>query len=470
MIQSFVGLLVKFRSHAMVKRFVLFACTLLVSGSFCSELRAQSFLDKLEKAVRNQVSEAASSKQDPQATSDELPAPKPSSRSSKPPAATTIPRIGSAPSSNDPVVPQPRGAQGSILANPSQQAPSSGGQIYLGLEAEEPIGAGIGVRVSAVTEGSPAWKAGLKVGDRILAVNGFAVGKINDMAVQLGKTRPGDTLRLLVSRAGRNFPLTAVLMDASLANRIAAKAGPGLQTPSPAYVAGPPYVGLTVNDLTSSFRNQFGISVFRGAAVSGVAKGSPAAAAGIRAGDAVIELGGYAIESAKQLQDRVSQLKPGEKVEFLYYRGSIARLVEIVVGNVPGSGSVMSQGSSTMRQSNPALLPEPPSPGIVGSNMVPPEVQIAPKNDATAGALNSILDLGSLTPVESTRPSPAGVQADQNLPREAAGDAQVKKLEAENGELMKQNDQLRKELARVNGELKTTQAKLEQILELLKQR
>ncbi|MFK7735524.1 MAG: hypothetical protein AB8B50_05840, partial [Pirellulaceae bacterium] len=177
-----------------------------------------------------------------------------------------------------------------------------------------------------------------------------------------------------------------------------------------------------------------------------------------------------AIESAKQLQDRVSQLKPGEKVEFLYYRGSIARLVEIVVGNVPGSGSVMSQGSSTMRQSNPALLPEPPRPGIVGSNMFPPEVQITPKNDATAGALNSILDLGSLTPVESTRPSPAGVQADQNLPREAAGDAQVKKLEAENGELMKQNDQLRKELARVNGELKTTQAKLEQILELLKQR
>ena len=113
------------------------------------------------------------------------------------------------------------------------------------------------------------------------------------MTWQFSWVRPNLEIRFvfLVSRAGRNFPLTAVLMDAGLADRIAGQASLGSASQTPGYVAGPPFVGLTVNDLTSSFRNQFGISVFRGAAVSGVAKGSPAYAAGIRAGDAVIELG-----------------------------------------------------------------------------------------------------------------------------------------------------------------------------------
>jgi hypothetical protein len=467
MIQNCSRLQPRFWPCPMPARSVAFAFTLFFLGCTCySELRAQSFLDKLEQAVRKQLSEAPPTSQGTEESSDELPAPKSATKPQNPSTTGAIPRLELAPSSSVPVVPEPTDEPANAYESSGGQALASGGQIYLGLEAEDPLGAGIGVRVSGVTEGSPAWKAGFRLGDRILAVNGFAIGKINDMAIQLGKTKPGDTVRFLVSRAGRNFPLTAVLMDANLAGRITGKDAADPRTPAPAYAAGPPYVGLTVNDLTSSFRNQFGISVFRGAAVSGVAKGSPADAVGIRAGDAVIELGGYAIESAKQLQDRVSQLKPGEKVELLYYRGSIARLVEIVVGNIPGAVPDLGRRSPPMRQANPAKLPEPPRPGFLDSSSTLPRTNApTPRTAPKSGSLKSILAPGSLTPDAEPTPS-----LTRNRDSGPASSNLLRKLEEENRELNEQNDRLRAELAKVNDELKTTQAKLNQILELLKQR
>lgn len=74
-------------------------------------------------------------------------------------------------------------------------------RIYLGLEAEELTGGGIGVRVTNITKDSPAWKAGFKVGDRI--INGFAIANLEDMVKQLGKTSPGETVRFLVSRTAQ---------------------------------------------------------------------------------------------------------------------------------------------------------------------------------------------------------------------------------------------------------------------------
>ena len=147
MIQICFNLLPGIWSHPMRTRSAVVACMIFVSGSLCSELRAQSFLDKLEKAVRNQLSETPPSAQAQEGSSGELPPPKAATNSGSSTAGSTAPRIELAPSSNVPVVPQPGDARNSILENAGPSVPQAGGQIYLGLEAEEPIGAGIGVRV-----------------------------------------------------------------------------------------------------------------------------------------------------------------------------------------------------------------------------------------------------------------------------------------------------------------------------------
>ncbi|MCI0355036.1 MAG: PDZ domain-containing protein, partial [Acidobacteria bacterium] len=62
--------------------------------------------------------------------------------------------------------------------------------------------------VTAVTPNSAAEEAGLKTGDRILAVNGQTLETLSDpLLAARFRARPGDVLRLKVQRAGLAAPL-----------------------------------------------------------------------------------------------------------------------------------------------------------------------------------------------------------------------------------------------------------------------
>lgn len=292
----------------------------------------QTFLEKLESAVRQQLGEAQSV-QNPPATvvqggvAEELPAP----------PAKRVPNANSetrnfVPSPVQSVLEDPVGMKAPLAASVPPLALEGGEanslptdrRIYLGLEAEELTGGGIGVRVTNITKDSPAWKAGFKIGDRIMGINGFAIANLEDMVKQLGKTAPGETVRFLVSRSERNLELVAVLMEAGLAERIA---GSSLRVGdlSAGEVNGPAWLGVMVNDLTPAFRNQFGLNIFRGAAVTSVSPNSPAEVIGMMAGDAIISIGGVGIESSADLMNWMVTARPGQVVDITYQRGSSAR-------------------------------------------------------------------------------------------------------------------------------------------------
>jgi predicted metalloprotease with PDZ domain len=64
--------------------------------------------------------------------------------------------------------------------------------------------------VAGVPRGTPAFDAGLNAGDEVLAIDGFRV-TFDDLEARLATTRPGDTVRLLVSRLGEVRPIEATL-------------------------------------------------------------------------------------------------------------------------------------------------------------------------------------------------------------------------------------------------------------------
>ena len=66
-----------------------------------------------------------------------------------------------------------------------------------------------------------------------------------------------------------------------------------------------------------------------------VIKGSPAAAAGVRAGDVVTQLGDQPIRHAKDLVGSVGQLKPGDKVLLTLKRGAVEMQFEIAMARHP---------------------------------------------------------------------------------------------------------------------------------------
>ncbi|HWB11445.1 MAG TPA: PDZ domain-containing protein [Pirellulales bacterium] len=68
-----------------------------------------------------------------------------------------------------------------------------------------------GVRILQIVRGSPADKAGLKIGDRIQAVNGEPVSSYNDVVRLIGESQPGSDMKIDVDRYGLEGTLHASL-------------------------------------------------------------------------------------------------------------------------------------------------------------------------------------------------------------------------------------------------------------------
>ena len=68
-----------------------------------------------------------------------------------------------------------------------------------------------GVRILQVVSGSPADKAGLKIGDRILAIDDQAVASYNEVVQLIGESRPGSDMKIDVDRYGLEGTLHASL-------------------------------------------------------------------------------------------------------------------------------------------------------------------------------------------------------------------------------------------------------------------
>jgi PDZ domain len=311
---------------------------------------SQSFLDKLESVVRDKLNApAADSKStvDAKSAPEELPAPnrpkttKPANSpnagstsgvpANNPGNSTKLPSI----LENKAAVLSSQDAEGTLQLAPSEGSPDAlqtaePAGVYLGLEVEELVGGGIGVRVSGLSERSPAWKAGFKVGDLLQAIDGHAIADIDGMADRLRRVIPGKPTKFLIKRGGRNLELVAVLQNAALASRLGATTdlvdGP---------ISGPAVLGVLASDLTPAFRSQFGLAVYSGAAVTNVTPGSPAYRAGIRPGDAIVEINGAPINSGDDLIRWMSVAQIGQPAELLVYRGTQPSTLSVVLSGEP---------------------------------------------------------------------------------------------------------------------------------------
>lgn len=81
------------------------------------------------------------------------------------------------------------------------------------LQAELKVATDRAAVVSEVYEGTPAAKAGLRQGDVLLAVDGEGAESTDALIRRIGARRPGESLRLSVSRAGEPLELTVVLAE-----------------------------------------------------------------------------------------------------------------------------------------------------------------------------------------------------------------------------------------------------------------
>src|SRR5262245_20908978 len=140
---------------------------------------------------------------------------------------------------------------------------------YLGMAAEA-LGKDAtpnGVTVHSVNPDGPADKAGLKSSDRIVMADGKEVKTFEDLKNTLAGRKPGEQVALKVMRDSAEQTVTVTLGDAPK-NRDSAE--------PPAQPTGM-FLGVFTQSLSAELRERLGVTADKGAVVSHVVPGSPAA-------------------------------------------------------------------------------------------------------------------------------------------------------------------------------------------------
>jgi serine protease Do len=168
-----------------------------------------------------------------------------------------------------------------------------------------------GALVAEVTPGSPAEKAGLKRGDVIVTFKGKAINEVHDLPALVAETPVGEKVTVVVLRDGktRQLPLTV--------GELAADASEAEKTAKPAQGKW----GLHLQDLTPELAQQQDLESDQGVLVAEVQPDSPAAEAGIRQGDLLMEVNRQAVKSVREVQEILAKAKDQNTLLVLVKRG-----------------------------------------------------------------------------------------------------------------------------------------------------
>ena len=198
------------------------------------------------------------------------------------------------------------------------------------------LGAPHGIVVEEVRTGSPADKAGLKVGDVITEVNGRPVKTGSDLVDPIAATPVGDKIRIAYVRERKRYEATLTVEDRSkIFPEIAARAG---GEEEPGGEAASERLGLRVESITPEMARRWGLES-SGVIVVEVAPASFADDVQFAQGDIIAEINRQAVNDVADFQRVMSGLKPGQNVVFRVLRRTPNNrfLTVFLAGVVPDS-------------------------------------------------------------------------------------------------------------------------------------
>ena len=106
------------------------------------------------------------------------------------------------------------------------------------------------------------------------------------------------------------------------------------------------WMGVYIQDVDENLAEAMGLSSTNGALISDVMSDSPAAKAGIEAGDIIVEIAGKPIANSSDLRNSVALIMPDTKVDFVYLRDGKRMSGSINLGEYPAEGELASGGGN----------------------------------------------------------------------------------------------------------------------------
>ncbi len=105
-------------------------------------------------------------------------------------------------------------------------------------------------------------------------------------------------------------------------------------------------IGVQIGPVTKEVAESIGLGKAQGAMVSAVEPDSPAAKAGIEAGDVIIKFDGKAIDKVADLPRMVGNTKPGTRSTITVMRRGAAKDLSMVIGEVPPDEAPQAKGKA----------------------------------------------------------------------------------------------------------------------------
>ena len=168
-----------------------------------------------------------------------------------------------------------------------------------------------------VFKSSPADRAGIKPGDRLVSVGGKSVDSYTQLLRRIALLAPGTKVKLKVARENKELEVEATLADRPGGEVMEVLAGTGRVA----------QLGLVLKNLTPAAAKQLGSE--HGVLVALVSPTGPAALAGISAGDLLVEVNRKAATDVDTVRTLVSGTPEGGQVLLKIQRGDSARVIAL---------------------------------------------------------------------------------------------------------------------------------------------
>jgi serine protease Do len=94
------------------------------------------------------------------------------------------------------------------------------------------------------------------------------------------------------------------------------------------------WLGVQIQQITPEIAESIGLDNVRGALVTEPQDGSPAEAAGLRTGDAILAVNGQGVDTPRDLALRISSIQPGENVDLRIFRDGNEETVSVRLGTL----------------------------------------------------------------------------------------------------------------------------------------
>jgi serine protease Do len=171
-----------------------------------------------------------------------------------------------------------------------------------------------GITISSVVPGSPAERAGLKVGDTIFSADGKPVKNGDELVSDIAGRRPGSKVSLGYYRNGKKDEAAVTVADRAklFASRLGDEEEGGEQaTPKQSKL------GATVRNLTPDMADRLNVPSGQGVVVQEVKPGSFADDIGLTRGDVILEINKQKVNNEEEFDRVQSSLKSGQDVVLL---------------------------------------------------------------------------------------------------------------------------------------------------------